>query len=85
MSLCVIKKPRGRGGRSLRWAAVSEGGGVSNVLLCVIYQLNFTIFMLQQYHIIRGVQYNLRFHATVVGLATYYPCIWGHCNTQIKV
>jgi hypothetical protein len=73
------------GSDMLRWVHTFNVTEVSNVLLCIIYQLNFTVFMLQEYHIICGVQYNLQFHATMVGLGTYYQCIWGHCCTQIKV
>jgi hypothetical protein len=53
---------------------------VGNVLLCVIYQLNFTyLCMLHEYHVIYSVRYYLRFHVTAVGLGTYYPWIRGHC------
>ena len=53
---------------------------VGNVLLCVIYQLNFTVFMyvntnITLYHVIYSFRYYLRFHVTAVGLGTYYPWI----------
>jgi hypothetical protein len=47
---------------------------VGNVLLCVIYQLNFAVFM---YHVMYSVRYYLQFHVTAVGLGTYYPQIRG--------
>ena len=58
---------------------------VCNVLLYVIYQLNFTVFMyvtrISRYitlcHVIFSVRYYPRFHVTAVGLGTYYPWIWG--------
>ena len=50
---------------------------VGNVLLYVIYQLNFTVCMLHEYH----VRYYLRFHVTAGGVGTYYPRIQGSaCN-----
>jgi hypothetical protein len=52
---------------------------VGNVLLCVIYQLNFTVFMfLHEIRVVYSVRYYPRFHITAVGLGTYYPWIRGH-------
>jgi preprotein translocase subunit Sec63 len=52
---------------------------VGNDLLCVIYQLNFNVFMyvtrISRY--IYSVRYYPRFHVTAVGLGTYYPRIQG--------
>ena len=66
---------------------------VGNVLLCVIYQLNCTIFMyvtrISRYVAlyVYSVRYYLQFHVTAVGLGTYYPrlrastCIYkNRCN-----
>jgi hypothetical protein len=47
---------------------------VRDVLLIVIYRLNFTVLMyLHEYHVIYNVLYYLWFHITAVGLRTYYP------------
>ena len=54
-----------------------------NVLLCVIYQLNFTAFIyvtrisryITLYHVIYSVRYYPRFHVIAIGLGTYYPWI----------
>jgi hypothetical protein len=43
----------------------------------LIYQLNFTILMLYEYHIIYSIWYHQRFHITTVGLAMYYLWIQG--------
>jgi hypothetical protein len=53
---------------------------VGNVLLCIIYQLNFTVFMYvtQISQNIYSVQYYPQFHVTAVGLGTYYLQIQGH-------
>jgi len=52
---------------------------VGNVLLCVIYQLNFTVFMYvtRISCFIYNVWYYPRFHVTAVGLGTYYTRILG--------
>jgi len=50
-----------------------------NVLLCVIYQLKFTLFMYvtRISCFVYTVQYYPWFHVTAVGLGTYCPPIWG--------
>jgi hypothetical protein len=49
-----------------------------NVLLCVIYQLNFIIGMyVNEKQLIYRVRYYPRFRASAVGLGTYYPRIQG--------
>jgi hypothetical protein len=50
---------------------------VGNVLLCVIYQLNFTVFMF----VTRISRYISRSVLSAIGLGTYYPWIRGqYCN-----
>jgi len=67
---------------------------VDNVLLCVIYQLNFTyLWMLHEYHVIwhyiYSVRYYPRFSPTAVELGTYYPrirrstCTFNHVTSGI--
>ena len=66
---------------------------VVNVLLCVIYQLNFTVFMyvtrISRYDVIYSVRYYPRLSVTAVGLGTYYPwirrssCIFNHVTSGI--
>jgi hypothetical protein len=50
---------------------------VGNILLCVIYQLNCAVSMYVKYHVIYSILYYPWFHATAVGLGTYYPGYWG--------
>jgi hypothetical protein len=51
---------------------------VGNVLLCVIYQLNFIIGMyVNEKRFIYRVRYYPRFRASAVGLGTYHPRIRG--------
>jgi hypothetical protein len=58
---------------------------VGNVLLCVIYQLNFTVFLYVTRISYYSVRYYPRFHVTAVGLGTYYPWKRGHyCNHNPK-
>jgi len=59
---------------------------VGTVLLCVIYQLNFTIFMyvtLISHHVLYSVRYYPRCHVTAVGLGTY--CTWIRGSTCTTV
>jgi hypothetical protein len=63
---------------------------VGNVLLCVIYQSDFTVFMyvtwISRYitFYIYSVRYYRRLHETAAGLGTYHPRIRGstciYCN-----
>jgi len=52
---------------------------IGNVLLCVIYQLFFTVFMyvtrISLYIYIYSVRYYPRFSVTAVGLEKYYPWV----------
>jgi hypothetical protein len=70
---------------SPRWAAEPER---KKDLLCIIYQLNFLVFMyvsLHRYHVIHSVRYYPRFHVTALGLGTYYPWMRGCYCKQILI
>jgi hypothetical protein len=42
--------------------------------------------MLHEHHVIYSIQYYLWIHITTVGLALYYPWIWGHyCIASVSV
>jgi hypothetical protein len=61
---------------------------LGNVLLCVIYELNFTVFVyVTQHHAMYSVRYYTRFDVTAVRLGTYYMRIWGsvciYCEKSI--
>jgi hypothetical protein len=57
---------------------------VGNVLLCVIYQLNFIIGMyVNEKRLTYRVRYYPRFRASAVGLGTYHPRIRGGGTTVL--
>jgi len=67
---------------------------VGNILLCVIYQINFTVFVyvtrISRYHVIYSVEYYLWFHVTAVGLGMYNPHMQGstcivRCNKRVII